>query len=109
MNTVFNRPPSPTKTDGATGGATGTTGKKAGQASASGAAAAGKGKGATSSGGAGKGGSTSSGRPGTGKGGSEKAIDTNKPHWILRVVSDADKVVNLLGLIYPFNLLFRIG
>ena len=59
-------------------------------ASAAGAAAKGKG---TTAGGTGKGGTTSSGRPGTAKGSSEKTIDTSKPHWILRVVSDADKVV----------------
>ncbi len=78
--------------DGTTGG-TGGIGKKTGQGGAAATAAAGKGKGATSSGGAGKGGSTTSGRPGTAKGGLEKTIDPNKPHWILRVVSDADKAV----------------
>jgi hypothetical protein len=77
--------------DGTTGGGTSGTGKKTGQGGA--AATAAKGKAATGSSGAGKGGSTTSGRPGTAKGGLEKTIDPNKPHWILRVVSDADKAV----------------
>lgn len=90
---VFNRQPSPTKADGA-GGGTGAAAKKAGPTTATATATAAKGKGATAGGGAaGKAGSTTSGRPGTGKGGSEKTIDTNKPHWILRVVSDADRAV----------------
>jgi len=95
LNIVFNRQPSPTKGDGTIGAAGGVAagGKKAGQAGASTTAAAGKGKGSAAGGGTGKGGSTTSGRPGTAKGTSEKTIDTNKPHWILRVVSDADKAV----------------
>ena len=94
---VFNRQPSPTKADGAAGGGAGGAGaggKRAGQTSATAAAAAGKGKGAATGGTTGKGG-TKSGRPGTGKAASEKAIDTNKPHWILRIVSDADKAVRI--------------
>ena len=94
---VFNRQPSPTKVDGATGGGAGGTGaaaKKAGQTGTATTATAAKGKGAATGGaGAGKTGSTTSGRPGTGKGSSEKNIDTNKPHWFLRVVSDADRAV----------------
>jgi hypothetical protein len=44
--------------------------------------------------GSGKSSATSTGRPTTGKGNREKLlIDINKPHWILRVVSDADKSV----------------
>lgn len=90
---IFNRQPSPAKTDGASGsgaGGAGAGGKRTGQASASSTATAGKGKGAAASGTAGKGGTTS-GRPGTAKGTSEKTIDTSKPHWVLRIVSDADK------------------
>ena len=97
FDVVFNRQPSPAvKGDGTAGGAAGGTGasaKRAGQASATATTAAAKGKGATAGAAAGKGGSTTSGRPGTGKGGSEKTIDTSKPHWVLRVVSDADKAV----------------
>jgi hypothetical protein len=90
---VFNRQPSPTKADGSTGGGAGAGGKRAGQTSATTTAAAAKGKGAAAGGATGKGATTTSGRPGTAKGSSEKAIDTSKPHWILRVVSDADKAV----------------
>ncbi|CAF1182417.1 unnamed protein product [Rotaria sordida] len=92
---IFNRQPSANKMDGTTGGGTGAGGKRAGQPSTSSTAAAGKGKGAAASGGAGKTGTTTSGRPGTGKGGAEKTIDTSKPHWILRVVSDGDKADEL--------------
>ncbi|UJR16262.1 hypothetical protein I4U23_003169 [Adineta vaga] len=35
--------------------------------------------------------STASTRPSTAKGSTEKTIDKNKPHWILQIVSDADK------------------
>ena len=94
-NIVFKQQPAPTKADGTTGGAAGGTGagsKRTGQAAA-GATTTGKGKGATAAAGASKGGTTTSGRPGTGKGNVEKPIDTSKAHWILRVVSDADKAV----------------
>lgn len=97
LDIVFNRQPSPAvKGDGTAGGAAGGAGaaaKRPGQASATATAAPAKGKGAATGAAAGKGGSTTSGRPGTGKGGSEKTIDTSKPHWILRIVSDADKAV----------------
>jgi len=99
LNIVFKQPPPTTKADGTTAGAaggTGAAGKRAGQGTA-GAAAAGKGKGAAATAataaGTGKGGGTAAGRPGTGKGRLEKSIDTTKAHWILRVVSDADKAV----------------
>ncbi|CAF4088818.1 unnamed protein product [Rotaria sp. Silwood2] len=92
---IFNRQPSANKTDGTTGGGAGAGSKRAGQPNTSTAATAGKGKGAAASGGTGKTSTTTSGRPGTGKASAEKAIDTSKPHWILRVVSDADKADEL--------------
>ncbi|CAF1130028.1 unnamed protein product [Rotaria sp. Silwood1] len=92
---IFNRQPSATKADGTTAGGAGAGGKRAGQANTSTAATAGKGKGAAAGGGTGKTGTTTSGRPGTGKASAEKTIDTSKPHWILRVVSDADKADEL--------------
>lgn len=90
---IFNRQPSPTKGDGTGGGAggTGAGGKKTGQTGSNPSTTTAKGKGASSTAGAGKGGGTGTGgRPGTGKG-ADKSLDTTKAHWILRIVSDADK------------------
>ncbi|CAM4739728.1 unnamed protein product [Rotaria magnacalcarata] len=93
---IFNRQSTPTKMDGTAAGGAGAGNKRAGQSSSGATAAAGKGKGAVTSGAASKSGSTTSGRPNTAKGNSEKTIDTNRPHWILRVVSDADKADEII-------------
>ena len=80
---VFNRPVLGTQVDEPTGSGAG--GRRAGQTISSAPSSSGKGKGSTSS--------SSSSRASTAKSNVEKVIDTSKPHWTLRVVSDADKTV----------------
>ncbi len=83
MKIGFNRQPSPTKLDRQNS-------KRTTQTNTNSASSSGKGRG-----GSGKSSTSSSGRPNTGnKENTEKpTIDTSKPHWILRIVSDADKAV----------------
>jgi len=82
LKIVFNRESSPTKLDRSNS-------KRTSQSNPNPPSTTGKGRV-----GSGKGSTTSLGRSNTSKGNTEKTtIDTSKAHWILRVVSDADKAV----------------
>jgi hypothetical protein len=82
---VFNRQPSPAKLEERPSDSA--NAKRTLQTSASTSPATAKGRGT------GKVSTTTTSRPGTAKTNLEKIIDISKPHWVLRVVSDADKAV----------------